>query len=58
MLNFIGFDNNEINIIFSKSHNSYLRMINEKEREIKNEEPIVFDGKILSVTQKTELTPE
>ena len=33
-------------------------MINGKEREIKNEEPIVFDGKLLSVTQKTELTPE
>ena len=34
ILNFIGFDNNEINMIFSKSHNSYLRMISGKEREI------------------------
>lgn len=58
ILNLLGFDNLEINIIFSKSHNSYLRMINGKEREIKNEEPIVFDGKILSVTQKTEIIPE
>ena len=58
MLNFIGFDNNEINMIFSKSHNSYLRMINGKEREIKNEEPRVCDSKILAVTQKTELTSE
>ena len=30
ILNFIGFDNNEINMIFAKSHNSYLRMINGK----------------------------
>ena len=47
-----------INMIFSKSHNSYLRMINGKEREIKNEEPIVLDGNILSATQKTEIAPE
>ena len=58
MLNFIGFDNNEINIIFSKSHNSYLRMINRKEREIKDEEPILINGEILSVTQQTEVVPE
>lgn len=58
MLNFIGFDNHEINIIFSKSHNSYLRMINRKEREIKDEEPILINGEILSVTQQTEVVPE
>ena len=58
ILNFIGFNNNEINTIFSKSHNSYLRIINGKERKIKNEEPIVLDGNILSVTQKTEVVPE
>ena len=58
MLNFIGFDNSEINMIFAKSHNSYLRMISGKERERKDEEPISIDGKILSVTQKTEVVPE
>ena len=33
-------------------------MINGKERKIKNVEPIVHDGNILSVTQKTEIAPE
>ena len=58
ILNFIGFNNNEINMIFSKSHNSYLRMISEKEREIKDKEPIIINGEILAVTQKTEVVPE
>lgn len=58
ILNFIGFDNNEINMIFSKSHNSYLRMISGKEREIKDKEPIIINGEILAVTQKTEVVPE
>ena len=58
ILNFIGFDNNEINMIFAKSHNSYLRMISGKEREIKDKEPIIINGEILAVTQKTEVVPE
>ena len=45
-------------MIFSKSHNSYLRMISEKEREIKDKEPIIINGEILAVTQKTEVVPE
>lgn len=30
ILNFVGFNNDEINVIFNKSNNSYLDMINEE----------------------------
>ena len=39
ILKFVGFNNGEINSIFSKSHNSFLRMISAEERKIKDEEP-------------------
>lgn len=58
ILKFIGFNNEEINMIFSKSHNSYLRMISGKESEIKDEEPVELEGEILSTTQISETIPE
>ena len=33
-------------------------MISGKEREIKDKEPIIINGEILAVTQKTEVIPE
>lgn len=51
VLKFVGFSNGEINTIFSKSHNSYLRMISGEEREVKDEEPIKINGEVLSTTQ-------
>lgn len=39
ILKFVGFNNKKINEIFSRSHNSYLRMISGVKREINDEEP-------------------
>ncbi len=58
MLNFVGFNNQEINEIFSKSHNSYLRMINGEEREIIDDEPVDSKVEVLSTTQISEAIPE
>lgn len=58
ILNFVGFNNKEINMIFSKSRNPYLRMINGRERELENEEPIELKGQIVSVTQTSEIITE
>ena len=58
ILKFVGFNNGEINTIFSRSHNSYLRMVNGEGREIKDEEPIDLDGEVLSSTQVSEAFPE
>jgi hypothetical protein len=58
MLNFVGFSNKEINGIFSKSHNSFLRMINGEKREIIDDEPIELKGDVLSTTQISEAIPE
>ena len=58
MLNFVGFSNQEINVIFSRSHNSYLRMISGEEREIIDDEPVELKGEVLSTTQISEAFPE
>ena len=58
MLKFVGFNNQEINEIFSKSHNSYLRMISGEEREIIDDEPVELKGDVLSTTQISEAIPE
>lgn len=58
MLNFVGFSNKEINGIFSKSHNSFLRMINGEKRVIIDDEPIELKGEVLSTTQISEAIPE
>ena len=58
MLNFVGFSNQEINVIFSRSHNSYLRMISGEEREIIDDEPVELKGEVLSTTQISETIPE
>ena len=58
VLNLIGFTNPEINDIFEHSNNSYLRMTGKQKRTIIEEEPITLKGKILSVTQSTEVEPE
>lgn len=58
ILKFIGFNNEEINTIFSKSHNSYLRMINGEEREIIDDEAVELEGEVLSTTQISEAIPE
>lgn len=58
LLNFVGFSNNEINIIFSKSQNSYLRMTSGEKRTLKQEEPIELKGDILSETLILNPIPE
>lgn len=58
ILKFIGFNNEEINTIFSKSHNSYLRMIYGEEREIIDDEAVELEGEVLSTTQISEAIPE
>ena len=55
MLNFVGFSNEDINRIFSKSGNSYLQMINERERNLNNGKPIELNGQILSANQTSEI---
>lgn len=55
MLNFVGFSNEDINRIFSKSGNSYLQMINERERNLNNGKPIELNGQILSANQTLEI---
>ena len=58
ILNFIGFSNEEINKIFSKSNNSFLRMIDKSKRDIEQTEPIKFEGEVLSTTLSEEVAPE
>ncbi len=58
LLNFVGFSNEEINKIFSKSHNSYLRMIGKSKRDIEQTEPIKLEGEVLSTTHSEEVGPE
>lgn len=58
LLNFIGFSNEEINKIFSQSHNSYLRMIDKSKRDIEQTEPIKLEGEVLSTTHSEEVVPE
>ena len=58
ILKFIGFNNEEINTIFLKSHNSYLRMINGEEREKIDDEAVELEGEVLSTTQISEAIPE
>lgn len=58
LLSFIGFSNEEINKIFSISHNSYLRMIDKSKRDIEQTEPIRLEGEVLSTTQSEEIVPE
>ena len=58
MLNFVGFSNKEINGIFSKSHNSFLRMISGEKREIIDDEPVELKGVVLSTTKISETIPE
>ena len=58
LLNFVGFSNEEINKIFSRSYNSFLRMINKSKRDIKQTEPIELEGEVLSTTHSEEIVPE
>ena len=58
MLNFVGFNNQAINGVFSKSHNSYLRMVSGESRVINDEDPQKLDGEVLSTTKKSEAIPE
>ena len=58
LLSFIGFSNEEINKIFSKSHNSYLRMIDKSKRDIEQTEPIKLEGEVLSTTHREEIVSE
>lgn len=58
LLSFIGFSNEEINKIFSKSNNSFLRMIDKSKRNIEYDEPIKLEGKVLSTTHSEEVAPE
>lgn len=58
ILEFVGFSNGEINSIFSKSHNSYLRMISGEKREFNDEEPQNITGEVLSTTQISEAIQE
>ena len=58
MLNFVGFNNQVINGIFSKSYNSYLRMISGEERVIIDDEPVDLKVEVLSTTQISEAIPE
>lgn len=58
VLKLIGFSNPEINNIFAHSHNSYLRMISDKTRNVVQDEPINIDAKILSITECNEFEPE
>lgn len=58
ILKLIGFTNDEINVIFANSHNSYLRMISDKKRNIVESEPITLNAQILNVTQISEIEPE
>ncbi len=58
MLNFVGFTNQDINEIFSKSHNSFLRMISGEKRKVIDDEPVELKGEVLSTTQISEAIPE
>ncbi len=58
LLNFVGFSNEEINKIFSKSNNSFLRMIDKSKRDIEKTEPIKLEGEVLSTTLSEEVDPE
>ena len=58
LLSFIGFSNEEINKIFSKSNNSFLRMIDKSKRNIEYDEPIKLEGEVLSTTHSEEVAPE
>ena len=58
LLNFIGFSNEEINKIFSKSNNSFLRIIDKSKRNFEYDEPIKLEGKVLSTTHSEEVIPE
>ena len=58
LLNIVGFSNEEINKIFSQSHNSYLRMIGKSKRDIEQTEPIKLEGEVLSTTHSEEVGPE
>ena len=58
MLNFVGFNNQAINGVFSKSHNSYLRMVSGESRVINDEDPQKLDVEVLSTTKKSEAIPE
>ena len=58
MLNFVGFNNQAINGVFSKSHNSYLRMVSGESRVINDEAPQKLDVEVLSTTKISEAIPE
>lgn len=58
LLNFVGFSNEEINKIFSRSSNSFLRMINKSKRDIEQTEPVELEGEVLSTTHSEEIVPE
>lgn len=58
VLNILGFSNDEINNICKNSRNSYLRMINEKQRPINECETRELNAKTLSITEITETEPE
>ena len=58
LLSFIGFSNEEINKIFAKSNNSFLRMIDKSKRDLEQTEPIKLEGEVLSTTHSEEFCPE
>lgn len=58
ILKLIGFTNEEINVIFANSHNSYLRMVTGEKRKNIESEPIKLDAQILNVTEVHEIEPE
>ena len=58
LLSFIGFSNEEINKIFAKSNNSFLRMIDKSKRDLEQTEPIKLEGEVFSTTHSEEVIPE